>query len=759
MDHPNYSASLSQTQGRLGYSVMFRHPVRRHDATGKPGVRVRRGLGTRDEAEAARLKDELNVLLGNTKYHDPAARPEAARRFDPRVVDIFFDKMVPEETDFVALRESIIELPESSPDGYRRVLFLGTTGAGKTTLVRQLIGTDPVKERFPSTSTAKTTIHDNEIVLAEGNWRAVVTFAPREEVREYLNECISDAVLAVAREAEDADVLRRLLNHANQRFRFSYVLGNGPKVTSGNSDFDDEDEGSEGEENLLSEEERGIIDVARTAELLAETVETLRGLALRVRDRLRAELDVSGDEDKRVAEELFEEELDSLLRDDEEFHQVTDALMEEIERRFDLLPTGKVRKTRQGWPVAWNGEWPFEKRAEFLRAISRFSSNYAPLFGRLLTPLVNGMRIAGPFTPTWDGNEVPQLVLLDGEGLGHTPKSSSAISTAVSRRIETADAVLLVDNATQPMQAAPLAAMREIVPTGNARKLIIAFTHFDEVKGDNLPNASAKVQHVLASAENVLAAFGEELGPYAERTLRQRLEHARFFLEYIHKPLSEATASGRRAISQLRKLLNCIDAVIERPEPAEARPVYDRMNLVLAIRSAAVAFHESWRPRLGLKHTPGFAKEHWTRVKALSRRLATGWADEYDTLQPVADLRKELVKRIYVFVQNPLRWEGPEPTDDQKQDCFDAFADNLGRRLLEVCTRRVWRERAVQWRDAYYKRGTGSTFVRARIIGDEIYESAAPVPDATPSPDRNQFLREIIAEVEKVASETGTVLE
>ena len=756
---PRYSASLSQTQGRSGFSVIFRHPARRDDASGKPGVRVRRGLSTRDEAEAKRLRDELNVLLGDPEYHDPAARAEAERRFDPRVVDIFFDKMVPEETDFAALREAVIALPESGPDGYRRVLFLGTTGAGKTTLVRQLIGTDPLKERFPSTSTAKTTIHDTEIVLAEGDWRAVVTFASSDEVREHLNECISAAVLAAANKADDADVLRRLLNHVNQRFRFNYVLGNGPAVAPRSSDFDDDEEESEGELDLLSEEEGDALDVASTAEMLARTVEKLRELARRLGDKLRAELEVSGDDDERVVEELFEEELDNLLRDDEGFHQVADALMEEIEKRFDLLPPGEVQKTRQSWPLTWRGEWPVEKRAAFLRATSRFSSNYAPLFGRLLTPLVNGVRVAGPFTPTWNGSEVPKLVLLDGEGLGHTPTSSSAVSTAVSRRIEATDAVLLVDSATQPMQAAPLAAMREVVATGNARKLIIAFTHFDEVKGDNLPNASARVQHVLASAENVLAAFGEELGPYAERALRQRLESARFFFAGIHEPLSEATASGRRTISQIRKLLDAIDAVIERPEPTVARPVYDRMNLVLAIRSAADAFHEAWRPRLGLELRPGFAKEHWTRVKALSRRLATGRADEYDTLRPIADLRKELVERIYVFVQNPLRWEGPEPADNQKQDCFDVFADNLGRRLLEVCTRRMWHERAAQWQDAYDKHGTGSTFVRARIIGDEIYEPAAPVPDVTPSPDRNQFLRQVITEVENAADETGSVLE
>lgn len=759
MESPKYSASLSRTQGRSGFSVIFRHPARRDDATGKFGVRIRRGLGTRDQAEAERLRDELNQMLSDPKCHDPAARAEAERRFDARIVDIFFDKMVPDTTDFAALREAVVRLPDSGRDGYRRVLFLGTTGAGKTTLVRQLIGTDPESERFPSTSTAKTTVHDTEIVLAEGNWRAVATFASSEEVREHLNECISAAVLAAANEADDAEVLRRLLNHVNQRFRFGYVLGNGPSVASSSSDFADDDEESEDEENLLSKEERDVIDVASTADLLARTVENLRELATSIGRKLRTELDVRSDEDESVANELFEEELDNLLRDDEKFHQVSDALMEEIEKRFDLLPPGEIQKTRQGWPLAWTAEWPKENRADFVRAISRFTSNYAPFFGRLLTPLVNGVRVAGPFLPAWEGTEVPKLVLLDGEGLGHTPKSSSAVSTSVSRRIDMADAVLLVDNATQPMQAAPLAAMREIMATGNARKLIFAFTHFDKVTGDNLPNASAKVQHVLGSAENVLAAFGEELGPYAERALRRRLEQARFFLAGLHEPLSKSSKQGGQTISQLRKLLDEIDKVVKRPEPAVARPVYDRMNLVLAIRSAADAFHEAWRPRLGLASRPGFAKEHWTRIKALSRRLATQWADEYDTLRPIADLRKELLERIYVFVQNPVRWEGPQPADDQKQSSFDALADSLGRRLIDLCTRRVRDERASQWRDAYDKHGTGSTFMRARIIGDEIYEPAAPVPDITPSPDRNQFLREVVSEVEGAAEETGVMLE
>jgi hypothetical protein len=138
------------------------------------------------------------------------------------------------------------------------------------------------------------------------------------------------------------------------------------------------------------------------------------------------------------------------LPDDAILLDIAEALMAEIEKRFDLLPPGIVTKTRQGWPLTWKGEWPVEKRREFITSISRFSSNYAPLYGRLLTPLVNGVRVAGPFSPKWKDGQTPKLVLFDGEGLGHTPKSSSSVSTGVSRLIEAADAVLLVDNAAQP---------------------------------------------------------------------------------------------------------------------------------------------------------------------------------------------------------------------------------------------------------------------------------------------------------------------
>ncbi len=58
-----YVASLSRSQDREGWSVIFRHPVLKDRVTGRPGRRVRRGLGTRDQKRAEELVSQLNTIL------------------------------------------------------------------------------------------------------------------------------------------------------------------------------------------------------------------------------------------------------------------------------------------------------------------------------------------------------------------------------------------------------------------------------------------------------------------------------------------------------------------------------------------------------------------------------------------------------------------------------------------------------------------------------------------------------------------------
>lgn len=759
-----YTATKSRNQGREAWSVIFRHPARVDVGTGRTGRRVRRGLGTADESEAERLVEQLNEILRSAELWEPSARTSLDGRFDARVVEIFYDGLESTQLDFEAVREERIPLP-ATDDGYRTVLLLGTTGAGKTTLVRQILGTDPKTERFPSTSTAKTTVADTELITTEDEtFRAVVTFVPRDEIIDYLAENVSRAALSARQGKPDTKIALELLDHQDQRFRFSYVLGRGATVAEADDEDladddapDEIDNDSDGEDVDLDPEEYGHIDITATDRVLYACVVAAKEMVFRYADDIAAGI-VGGKDDERLLDEMIEDALDTDLRRSEEFHQIVDALIDEIEKRFTALDVGLLRRNRQGWPVSWS--WESNDRAAFMTVVTRFSSNYAPLFGRLLTPLVNGLRVSGPFQPKWSDNPV-RLVLVDGEGLGHTAKSVSSLSTHVQEQLQHVDAVLLVDNATQPMQAAPVAALKALVVSGTATKLHVVFTHFDQVKGDNLPTFPLREEHVLASVENVLKAIGEELTPAAERVLSRRIEKARFFVGGIHERLDPKRKTEQRTIRQLGELLELLARPEGAAEPSENSPVFNRMNLALAVTEAAKAFQHRWLGLLGLQPNPEAPKEHWGRIKAMSRRLAEGWQQEgYDNLMPVADLTLQLQIQIYLMLQRPVRWTaGEPPTEAEQEATLDVLANAVTQKLIEVSRRQLRDEVQLEWQRAYAQRGVGSTFDRARIISHDVYERGAPIPTAVASPDQNKFLTAVAEAIDEVAAQLGAKLE
>ena len=111
MADTKYKATLSPGgEGRSGWGVIFRHPVQ-FGSDGKTGKRVRRGLGTNDREEAQRLVDQANVILSDQSLWTLAAQNFAEKSFDLRIVEAFYDELVPTPRDSWALRERAIPLP------------------------------------------------------------------------------------------------------------------------------------------------------------------------------------------------------------------------------------------------------------------------------------------------------------------------------------------------------------------------------------------------------------------------------------------------------------------------------------------------------------------------------------------------------------------------------------------------------------------------------------------------------------------------
>jgi hypothetical protein len=736
-----YRASLSK--GRTGWCVIFSHPVCK-SSDGRNPLRVRRGLGTRDEAEAEGLVAQLNEILSDPNYWNPTSKEKAAAKFEPRIVAAFYDHISPDQRDGWSEREGVIPLPPKGC-GYAVAQLVGTTGAGKTTLVRQLIGTDPKKERFPSISAAKTTICDLELILEDGNYRAVVSFIPRDQVRQYIMECTIAAVSAHL-ESNPNEVIRRFMEHSEQRFRLGYVLGHVSSPSLKTEELEDED----AREDETQEIEVSSQEQHKYAERLNEFLGRIEDIASRSKEAIgkaakdfKIDLSRASSQDRDILQELVEEQ----LFQDDDFRSLVDDILDEVEARFDNVKTGSLDRGRDGWPRLWTFE--SNDREIFIRSVNRFSSNYAPNFGQLLTPLVEGIRVAGPFSPEWHGGKAPRIVLLDGQGIGHTADSTSSISTSVTKRFQMADMILLADNAAQPMQAAPVAVLRTLVSSGHEGKLGIVFTHFDEVKGDNLRGNEAKKDHVTGSFYNAIHAIGKGAGRDAEQSLKRVIsDHRLFFLSGIQ----EVVPNGSRFTRfELGRLLEAIEQSILPPPPVHYSPVYDVANLVLAIQNATQEFHDTWRAVLGYGSRSRVAPEHWTRVRALTRRIGVMNKDEYDSLRPIADLIRFLQSHVSRFLAEPLNWKPESPLENreaEKVQAIDNIRTQVFARLHELSKRRLIEERLSGWVEAYEHRGTGSAKVRARdLVG--LYESAAPVPNEMPGPDLNEFLfevRELVAE-------------
>jgi hypothetical protein len=754
MSTQRYTASKSPTKDGTGWVISFRHPLRK-DARGKQGRKVRRGLGTPDETRAQEFVDDMNALLGDPAWHSIAKRPDAERRFDPVIVRAFYDDIENAPSNSWDIRNDVLPLP-SPEDGYAKILMVGTTGAGKTSLLRHLMGSHPERDRFPSTSASRTTISDIEVITAADlPYRAVITFFNEWTVHTNVHECVADACAALWDDLPDDRLAERLLTHRDLRFRLGYVIGSWKQTPSAAAKQEDDwDYDPDARQSADAPEEPDsalptVADIARMQEVLKSCLDRVRALSAEAKQRLQAELGVEiaglSGADKEAAQDLFEDQVQTLP----DFDDLVNDIMDEIRLRFDAIAS-ELRTHASGWPLAW--EYAGEDRDAFVRAVRRFSSNYAPAFGTLLTPLVDGIRISGPFVPTFTGRH-PKLVLLDGEGLGHVGDPASGVSSHIARRFGDVDVILLVDSAKAPMLEAPASVLRAVAAGGFQKKLALAFTHFDLVRGQaNLPTFEAQRAHVLSAVHQKLASLREIVGLPAVRAIERELDERCFMLGFLDRLLTE---KNRGPAAELGRLMDFCEAAIEPVEPPRAAPVYDTAGLVLAIQAASTDFHARWNAILGFRRSGNIRTAHWAEVKALNRRVVLDINNgEYKDLKPVADFVARLSESITKFLDRPIRWKPATPSESEADEALSRVQREVFARLHKFVDEKLLRIPRQQWMEAFDYRGPGSTFSRAKVI-QTIYESSAPVPGPALDPLSEQFLRAVRVLVHEAIGEGG----
>lgn len=218
----------------------------------------------------------------------------------------------------------------------------------------------------------------------------------------------------------------------------------------------------------------------------------------------------------------------------------------------------ELEKRQASWPVIHRvADTP--DKAEFFRRLRPFYQNNRKLFGALVTPLVQGIRVRGRFAPPlWAATKPATWVLLDGQGVGHeqggTTKFNRTVPPELAKKFSGADLICLVDRAVPAMTGDAPILLENLIVRGHQDRLALIFTHFEDVAAPDLDWAGRKAK-VLEGLSNAIQAIASL--PKGQRVLLERTAESKaYFLARLDLPevkLKSTQAEMKRLCKQFRR--------------------------------------------------------------------------------------------------------------------------------------------------------------------------------------------------------------
>lgn len=685
------------------YNISFHHPMVRE---GSIGLKVHRGLKVSTRAEAEALKQDMDELLAIAE-RTPSLLPtrsHAEGKYAGVIVGAFYDCMTPEPPDYFALRERAMPLQSKAPTHRRPVaLIVGPIGAGKSQLMQQLLQTTTYN--FPMRGAGRTTVSDTEVIVDDVDYSAVITFFGENEIRQLVKENILEACSFAQKQPDDKEkIASKLLVDTDKRFRFNYILGGWPKKVVDTLDEDDtDDESSDFDTSTAPEASRWT-----NLELCVDQVMSLSQAAY---NKACEALQPKTDQQKAALEEGWTQYIDH-----DDLDGLAEDILEEIERRL-CGATGQ-----RSWPVTHRIPATSDRK-EFFARLQRFYQNNRALFGSLVTPLVQGVRVCGRFfPPEWADGSLTRWVLIDGQGVGHEQRSSSNINRTIppelTKKYSQADLICLVDRAMPAMAGDAPLLLGDLITRGFLDRLAIVFTHFEAVQAPDL-DAQGRKSKVLEGLSNAIQ--GIDLPKVQKVLLERTAESKAFFLSR----LNEREIKVRSTQIGIDDLCNRIRNSIERPAPQRVRPQFNEYQIVDVLRVEIEKYRRDWSGS-------SLAAYQYKIMEALTNWIGNALSDGYPKrgLYPGQNLSQRLVSAVSKELENPKGWDPSDPEPEEQSRILNAIRNQVSDNLDTYCRDILVREpRKTAWLPAYEEIfGPGTQVRRARTVA-RILEDRAQLPE------------------------------
>ena len=614
---------------------------------------------------------------------------------------------------------------------------MGITGSGKSTALRRLIGS--IADRFPATSINRTTTFPLEIITGADDYTAAITFLSQHQTQQEVVESLSAAVLKAVKGEKDARVMNELLEQSDMRFRLKYILGDW-----GEEESDDEfvvmsDGGEDDNEGVGSDQQ------AQRA-FLEKLLKQIRGVAENARASVEG---ILGKLDSLIGDDLDYalDEIQEAAEQSDDFLDMVSEVMDETRVRFGEVTEGKFTKSATGWPAAWMWTVAADRRKDFLKVLRKFTGNSKPQWGTLLTPLVNGVRVHGPFRPEWAPANYNH-VFTDTEGLLHG-RANADVPTELTELFKNVDSIVLVESAKNALSSPAAAKVFEAVAsTGYTKSFALLFTHMDHASGEDLRDGKAKKEKVFGGVRNVLDnQIAKTLSRDAARHLEAQLQENTFYFAHLDgkfptKDEVQIKKFEKRLGKHLLEFVVCLAARKQPDLRLPGYPKYSMRSLGLAVREASLAFIESWEAKLGFKYVDGETTVPWQSLKALSHRYAEGWLRDGFWLRPIDQLTANLRNVLTKFLDNPIEWGGKPVADEEKLVILDGLKQRITEPLAGIAEERLRKLPMADWQVAYGLRGKGTTVTRRHNVRS-IFQAQIPVPESRSDRASELWMEEI----------------
>lgn len=528
------------------------------------------------------------------------------------------------------------------------------------------------------------------------------------------------------------------MSHPEQRFRLSYLLG---QFRSSEKPITIEKIGNQESSLDVPYPDQNILQ--------SDLMYILNEIKL-LSNEAQITFPITDDDDNvdEVITLIYEE---WIKEETERFNDLVNYILQLIKKRFTAIKYGLFHKDNRGWPDYWYHD--SKDKLEVIKMMRWFAGNEGRRFGELLAPVVNGIRLEGPFKPSWWKNHIPpKLVLIDGEGIGHDSNITTSIPMDVTTRFKEMDTIILVDNASQPMLEAPKIILSEAMARGQLEKLMIAYTRFDQVHGTNMIDEEDRFNHITGIQAGAIEGIQEanNLNPKLIRQLRNHLEDFTFFFSQTHE-LQNIPEDLKDEMDRFIESIiqNTKKASINNIDRSKVFPEYDFGTLVLTIEQTHQLFMNKWLSLIGIEiKTSQYQPQHWMRIKALSNRFAN-WPNcvEYNDLKPASDLASYLMQRINEFINSPRSWS-IDVDDGEKIKILQSISEFVSDRINELIFNRIKILNQEKWIKAYNFRGAGSTKDRRTEIRS-IFEETIPQPNIR----FNTVSSELLNDIKKIIDE------